>query len=65
VAEEMGVLLGDVVHIGPSEARDVLGAHAAGARALRLGAPVETQADASAPTLLASVDGVAALVDAR
>jgi len=37
VAQELGVPLDEVVHVGPSEARDVLGAHAAGASAIRLG----------------------------
>jgi len=36
-ARELGVPLGDLVHVGPSEARDVLGAQAAGASAVRIG----------------------------
>ncbi len=65
LAEDLGVPLSDVIHIGPSEARDVVGAHAAGARAIRLGTDDATAADASAGSLLASVQQVLDLVDAR
>jgi len=37
IAEEIGVPLSELVHVGPSEARDVAGAKAAGAWAVRLG----------------------------
>ena len=63
LAEEVGVLLTDLVHVGPSARRDVAGARAAGARAVWLGGDVDGDADAVATDLLGSVDAVAGLVD--
>jgi len=63
IAGELGVPLTDVIHIGPSEARDVVGAQAAGARAIRLGSGEATAADASAGSLLVGVQWVSDLVD--
>lgn len=39
VAEDLGVRVDELIHAGPSEARDVSGALAAGAAAIRLGPP--------------------------
>jgi len=61
-ASELGVPLDALVHAGPSESRDVLGARAAGASAIRIGEP-PTLADAHCdglPGLPAAVRAVLA-----
>ena len=61
-SRELGVPLEALVHAGPSEARDVLGAQAAGARAVRIGEPpsvAEACCD-GLPGLFAAVEAVIA-----
>jgi FMN phosphatase YigB (HAD superfamily) len=62
-AQELGVPLSEMVHVGPSEGRDVLGAHAAGACAVRLGEP-PTVAEGHCESLREVPDTVAAVIDA-
>ncbi len=66
MAEEIGVLLTDLVHVGPSESRDVAGAQAAGAWAVRLGdTSDDTEADARCLDLPSAVEPIARLFDVR
>ena len=63
LAEEGGWLLSELVHVGPDLTRDVAGAHAAGATAVRLG-PATDQADACAEDLLGSIAAIEEATDA-
>lgn len=61
IAHELGIPLVELVHAGPSEGRDVLGAHGAGASAVRLGEP-PTAAEAVAESLRDLPDAVRQVV---